>query len=134
MFLDNLSVSLLQICHTEELSYGKASARCGFCSKHFSNIIARKTCPSLDIFEQICLGFQKTPDQLLGVALGERAFRLPLPVTERRIVPSSSGMALLPVCPRCGSGVERPRQAYCDHCGQCLDWRQYQPAAPGRRS
>lgn len=25
-------------------------------------------------------------------------------------------------CPRCNGNIERDYQAYCDVCGQCLDW------------
>ena len=30
-----------------------------------------------------------------------------------------------PVCPRCGITLEREYQAYCDRCGQALDWKKY---------
>ena len=30
---------------------------------------------------------------------------------------------LFPLCPRCGSAMEREYQGYCDRCGQRLDWR-----------
>ena len=29
-----------------------------------------------------------------------------------------------PICPRCGSAMEREYQRYCDRCGQCLGWRE----------
>ena len=29
----------------------------------------------------------------------------------------------MPVCPRCKTTMEREYMAYCDRCGQCLDWR-----------
>ena len=30
-----------------------------------------------------------------------------------------------PVCPRCRITLEREYQAYCDRCGQALDWKKY---------
>ena len=32
------------------------------------------------------------------------------------------------LCPRCQVLLEREFMAYCDRCGQCLDWRDYQKA------
>lgn len=29
-----------------------------------------------------------------------------------------------PICPQCGSTMEREYQNYCDRCGQCLGWKQ----------
>ena len=128
MFLDNLSVSLLKICDTEHLSYEKASERCSCCSKHFANIIYRRSAPSLTVFEQICLGFHETPNHLLGVEVEEASFRTALPVVEARRVSSGTGAALFPICPRCGSSLEREYQAYCDRCGQCLAWQHFHAA------
>ena len=31
-------------------------------------------------------------------------------------------------CPRCQNTLERDFVAYCDRCGQCLDWREYRNA------
>lgn len=31
-------------------------------------------------------------------------------------------------CPRCQNALDREFLAYCDSCGQCLDWRDYQKA------
>ena len=31
----------------------------------------------------------------------------------------------MPICPACGEEL-RQAQAYCHHCGQCLDWSQYE--------
>lgn len=33
---------------------------------------------------------------------------------------------LLPICPACDNQLSQA-QAYCHHCGQCLDWSQYEP-------
>ena len=123
MFLDNLSASLLQICAAEKLSYEKAAEKCGCCSRHISNIIRRRSCPSIRVLEGICVGFQETPNQLLGVISKDHSFRLSMPVTEVHMVSSGVGAAIFPVCPQCGRSIERDFQAYCDRCGQCLNWK-----------
>ena len=33
-----------------------------------------------------------------------------------------------PVCPRCGSAMEREYQRYCDRCGQRLGWKELRRA------
>lgn len=53
------------------------------------------------------------------------SFRLPLPVTA--VLCFGNGDTY-PVCPRCGLSFDREYQAFCDHCGQCLDWGQFHRA------
>lgn len=128
MFLDNLSSSLLQLCDALDLSYEQAAERCSCSSKHFSNIVCRRSYPSLKVFEQICLGFRATPNRLLGVGLDELSFRIPMPVKEIHIFPSVIGTPAFPVCPRCHRTLEREYSAYCDRCGQCLSWKDFKLA------
>lgn len=128
MFLDNLSVSLLQLCDNEHLSYERASERCGCSSKHFANIVCKRTRPSLEIFERICIGFNETPNHLLGVEAEESPFRTPMPVVEVHVFPSMSGSPSFPICPQCGRTLEREYLAYCNCCGQCLSWKGYKNA------
>lgn len=52
-------------------------------------------------------------------------YRIPISVTE--ILKFSNGYAF-PVCPRCKITLEREYQAYCDRCGQCLDWNDFENA------
>lgn len=33
-----------------------------------------------------------------------------------------------PVCPKCKSTFEYEYQSYCDRCGQCLNWDEYEKA------
>lgn len=129
MFLDNLSASLLQICDAEHLSYERAAERCDCSSRHFSNIVCCRSYPSLKVFEQICVGFQKSPNRLLGVEVGELSFRIPMPVAEIHIFPSVSGSPSFPACPRCRHTLEREYMAYCNSCGQCLSWQNFKNAA-----
>lgn len=128
MFLDNLSASLLQICDAEHLSYEKAAERCDCSSKHFANMVCRRSYPSLKVFEHICTGFHKSPNRLLGVELGELSFRIPMPVVVIHIFPLMSGSPAFPVCPRCGRTLEREYMAYCCSCGQCLSWIDFNDA------
>lgn len=128
MFLDNLSVSLLQLCDTEKLSYERASERCGCSPKHFGNIVRRSSSPTLDVFEQICLGFHETPNQLLRIDLENNTFRTPMPVTEIHRYPPAHGSISFPVCPRCKCDLDREYLAYCSYCGQCLSWEQFKNA------
>ena len=50
------------------------------------------------------------------------SYRLAIAVTET--FKSREGYEY-PVCPRCGITLEREYQAYCDRCGQALDWKKY---------
>lgn len=129
MFLDNLSVSLLRICEAEHLSYEQASERCHCSPKHFSNIVRRRSCPSLHVFEHICRGFYKTPNRLLCVAPDELSFRFPMPVTAIRLFPSTAGSPSFPICPRCGRELGYQYPSYCSHCGQCLSWALFKNAS-----
>lgn len=52
-------------------------------------------------------------------------YRTPLPVTE--VMKFPNGYAF-PVCPRCKITLEREYQSYCDRCGQCLDWNDFENA------
>ena len=52
-------------------------------------------------------------------------FRLHLTVTEYILYHDSlGGESIYYVCPRCGITLEREYQAFCDRCGQRLDWKE----------
>lgn len=125
MFLANLSAILLRICDAERLSYERASERCGCSSKHFSNIIRKDSSPTLGVLENICHGFQRTPNCLLGVESDELSFRLPMPVVETRVSASTPGRPSFPVCPKCDHNLDRAYQAFCSSCGQSLSWKYF---------
>ena len=133
MFLDDLSISLIRLCDAEDLSYERASERCKCSSKHFANIVHRNTHPTLKIFEQICHGFQKTPNLLLRIGTDELEYRLPMPVVEVREYSAMSGRVRLPVCPQCRHTLGREAVAFCSECGQCLSWKQFKRIAVGGR-
>lgn len=109
MFLDNLSTALLQICAAEHLGCEWAAERCNGSFKHFSNIVCRRSCPPLHVFEQICLGLHAMPNRLLSVISDERSLHTPLFVAEAPVFSSATEIAAYPVCPRTplyfGAGV-----------------------------
>ena len=46
------------------------------------------------------------------------SYRIPLPVT--KVIAYSN--STYPICPRCTISLEREYQAFCDRCGQKLNW------------
>lgn len=126
MFSDNLSAALLRLCDTKHLSCERAAERCQCSSRHFSNIVCRRSCPSLKIFESICLGFHQTPNSLLGVHLEELSFRIPVPVVKEYVFPLVSGTPVFPVCPQCGITLEREYMPYCSARGERLSWQYFE--------
>ena len=132
MFLDNLSTSVLQLCDTRRLSYEAASAQCHISPRYFGDIARGKTAPTVLTLEKLCVGFGLTPNDLLIPSPDRREipFRSPMPVTQIRCFRYSYpyGLTGFPVCPQCGTTIEREYQAYCDRCGQCLDWKDFSKA------
>ena len=50
-------------------------------------------------------------------------YRFPLPVTEYVLYHETFGQeSVYYLCPRCAVTMERDYQAFCDRCGQKLDW------------
>lgn len=63
------------------------------------------------------------------ILLSQIGYRRKMPVTEVRIFTSSLyGQTGYYVCPRCSVTLEREFMAFCDRCGQRLDWRGYRKA------
>ena len=59
--------------------------------------------------------------QILDSAL---SYRVPMAVTSiRGFRTLTGGLSTYPVCPRCHTTMEHEYQAYCDRCGQALDWK-----------
>ena len=51
------------------------------------------------------------------------AYRIALPVREYILYRDAFGReSTYYYCPRCDGTLERDYQAYCDRCGQCLNW------------
>lgn len=55
------------------------------------------------------------------------ALRFRQPMTVRELARYRSGETF-PICPQCGSSIEREYQRFCDRCGQCLSWKQLRRA------
>ena len=92
MFNGNLSKSILYICDVRNLSYESISALCDISVRYLGSI-AR--------------GRANQPMRLIAV---------------RRYPTCTGSMSLYPVCPRCNNTIKRQYQAFCDRCGQRLDW------------
>lgn len=56
----------------------------------------------------------------MGRSVSALGYRQPMQV--RELARYRSG-GTFPVCPQCGSALEREYQRYCDRCGQRLGWR-----------
>ena len=52
----------------------------------------------------------------------ELAYRRPMSVNEFLIYSNDNAY---PICPKCGSSMERDYQSFCDRCGQKLDWNDF---------
>ena len=128
MFSANLSSSILRLCGMYKLSYEAASERCELSPRYFAQIARGKTSPSILTLEKLCIGFDRTPNDLLIPSSShpqEISYRIPMPVTEVRRFQGTSGFIAFPVCPHCGQTMEREFQSYRDRCGQCLDWERF---------
>lgn len=126
MFSDNLSTSLLQLCNAFNLSYEAASERCNLSPREFGNLARGTGNPTLRTLEKLCFGFNVTPNMLLGLCYEQQL--IAMPVAKTRCLFLSGAFTGFPICPSCGASLEREFQAFCDRCGQMLDWRDYNNA------
>lgn len=125
MFLDNLSVSLMQILDEYNISYEKAAELCNLSSRQVGNIIRRRSEPKLISLEKLCAGLGKTPNQLLGFTSVPDPVTVPMPITASRAFNLRGRIIYHPVCPSCGISLDRENQPYCGNCGQKLSWEYY---------
>ena len=133
MFSKTLSLSILSICDSRELSYETASELCDLSPRYFGSIARGQTAPSINTLEKLCIGFDKSPNDLLGFETSkeELAFRIASQVVHFRIYPFINGSTTtFPVCPHCAGSIEREYQLFCSNCGQRLSWDFYQYATP----
>lgn len=56
------------------------------------------------------------------------SYRMPMKVKDATIFPRFPLDDIYYHCPRCQRLLDREFMAYCDCCGQCLDWRDYRKA------
>ena len=131
MFKENLSLSLLQLCDARKLSYEAAAELCDLSPKYIGSIARRQTAPTILTLEKLCLAFESSPNELLRVPQtdSELSYRIAMPVTSILKLPlCGDGFTTFPICPRCNSTMEWEYQAFCDRCGQKLDWADFRHA------
>lgn len=56
------------------------------------------------------------------------SYRIPMKVTDVMVFPRWPVDDIYYRCPRCQKLLDREFMAYCDSCGQCLDWQDYKKA------
>lgn len=125
MFSKELSSSVLSICDSRKFTYETASELCDLSPRYFGSIARGKTSPSVNTLEKLCIGLDKTPNELLGFSTTdeELSYRVTSQVRHYRQQPSlNCSFSTFPVCPRCHCNLKREYQFFCDHCGQKLGW------------
>ena len=125
MFSKKLSTSVLSICDSRDLSYEAASELCDLSPRYFGSIARGKTAPTVNTLQKLCVGFDRTPNELLGFSTSdeELSYRFAMQVMHyRQHLSFNFSYTIFPVCPRCHSNMEREYQAFCDRCGQKLSW------------
>lgn len=125
MFSRNLSSALIRLCDTRNYSYETAAELCRLSSRYFGSIVRGQTSPTVTTLEKLCIGFDSTPNDLLGITTTEEelSFRIPMLVKHIREQRHQFGKyTTFPACPRCHISIERDYQSFCDNCGQRLDW------------
>lgn len=133
MFSKELSTSILGICDSRELTYETASELCSLSPRYFGSIARGQTAPSVNTLEKLCVGLERSPNELLGFTTSkeELAFRMAAQVVHYRIYPFFNGdLTTFPVCPNCSGSIEREYQHFCSECGQKLFWDFYHYATP----
>ena len=130
MFADTLSIALTTICNTQKISYSAAAEICGISKGYFIRIAKREVSPTIQMLEKICNGLCLTPNDLLisPVLQNQLHYRIPMYITHVQSVLYGKGYTTYPICPRCGSLIEREYQHNCGHCGQCLSWKGFRKA------
>lgn len=63
-----------------------------------------------------------------AIDLLELQYRRPVSVKKIYCYYGSSGLNSFPICPTCDIPMEREYQNYCDRCGQCLNWSDFEKA------
>ena len=100
MFSEKLSASLQRILGLRNLNYETASELCHMSSRHFGNIARGDTSPTLNVFENLCIGLGKTPNELLGYPSDEAlSFRHPMPIAGAYYFDIPKHPATYAVCP-----------------------------------
>lgn len=64
----------------------------------------------------------------MAAALTALTYRRPKPVRDLIVYTATLHSDSYYVCPRCRISIDREFTAYCDRCGQCLNWEGYEHA------
>ena len=62
------------------------------------------------------------------------SYRIPMNVTDAMVFPRWPQDDIYYRCPRCQKLLDREFMAYCDYCGQCLDWSSCKTVSRTRRN
>ena len=126
MFKRELSIKLMQILDEKELTVKSASELANVSRKYLSNIISEKQTPSIDVLENLCSALGTDPNYLLISEKSKQPGKSNvLEVTQILCDKKNLTSKHLPICPACHKPLVRDNQAYCDHCGQKLGWRNF---------
>lgn len=131
MFYKNLSATILSICESRELSYEAASELCDISPRYFGSIARGQTAPTVNTLEKLCIGLEKTPNELLSNKPNDAAqvYRTDMCVVHFRCATFVNGMlTTFPICSHCHVNIECEYQAFCSNCGQKLNWDFYSHA------
>lgn len=125
MFSKNLSLVLLRFCDENEISQEVLAEKCQLSPRYLGRLICRHSVPTLTVLEKISQATSFSPNELL-LPFPDNAGRDELPVTEGRQMRQFDGsLTAFCLCPQCGASLEREYQAFCDSCGQKLNWDRY---------
>lgn len=115
MFLDNLSLSLLEILDKNKYSYKKLAHICNISPEFIGKMVRKEAQPTITVLQKMCESLSTSPNQLLGVNVDkELTYRTPMQISNYK--------SAYPLCPRCNSALSRHNQPFCDKCGQKLKW------------
>jgi len=79
----------------------------------------------MSVYNEIGETIRKHSIHEKSVMNSAESFRLPMTITEIHLFQNRTAY---PVCPRCRITLDREYQAYCDRCGQALNWKSYRSA------
>ena len=127
MFTKQLASAIRRACISQNISHEAASELCDISSRYFGSIVRGKSAPSINTLEKLCHGFDKTPNELLGLTEDneELSYRKHSKVEHYRTFRFGGIETAFAVCPRWHGSGERDYQTFCDQCGQKLDWDDY---------
>ena len=122
-FLDSLANSLLRIIERDSLSYEKLANKCKLSTRFITNIINRKSAPTIKTLQKMCKSIGCTPNDLLLPGIDEeREYRIPMRVKDYSYYFQQKKKVYYINCPRCTGVIDRDYQKFCACCGQKLSW------------